>query len=138
VSRLFGLVSCWLCGLSTDVRHCLCHQQRTCSMNTMMQLSSVVQQTRLFFQPQIYSQEASAVGCRMQRVINPNKMKRPETQFFCWLQGGRNLLAGHTQQPSELDCRRPTAPPPPVRHAKRPYSRRCPTPLVSGKPDQAN
>jgi hypothetical protein len=30
--------------------------------------------------------------------------------FFCWLQEGRNLLAGHTQQPSEPDCRRPTAP----------------------------
>jgi hypothetical protein len=37
--------------------------------------------------------------------------------IFCWLQGGQNLLAGHTQQPSEPDCRRPMAPPPPVRHA---------------------
>jgi hypothetical protein len=30
---------------------------------------------------------------------------------FCWLQGGRNLLAGHTLQASKPDCRRPTAPP---------------------------
>jgi hypothetical protein len=36
------------------------------------------------------------------------------TFLFCWLQGGQNLLAGHTQQPSELDCQRPTAPPPPA------------------------
>jgi hypothetical protein len=34
--------------------------------------------------------------------------------IFCWLQGGQNLLDGHTQQPSEPDCRRPTAPPPPA------------------------
>jgi hypothetical protein len=33
------------------------------------------------------------------------------TMFFRWLQGGRNLLAGHTLQSSELDCRRPAAPP---------------------------
>jgi hypothetical protein len=42
--------------------------------------------------------------------------------FFLLVTRGQNLLAGHTQQPSEPDCRRPTALPPPVRHAKRPYS----------------
>jgi hypothetical protein len=45
--------------------------------------------------------------------------------MFFLLQGGRNLLAGHTLQSSEPDCRRPAAP---IRHAKRPYSRRCPAP----------
>jgi hypothetical protein len=34
--------------------------------------------------------------------------------FFVGYKGGHNLLAGHTQQPSGPDCRRPTAPPPPA------------------------
>jgi hypothetical protein len=46
-------------------------------------------------------------NCRQQRTAY-----KPQQHFF--LQGGQNLLAGHTQQPSEPDGRRPTAPPPPA------------------------
>jgi hypothetical protein len=38
----------------------------------------------------------------------------PLCTFFLWSQWGQTLVAGHTQQPSEPDCQRPTAPPPPA------------------------
>jgi hypothetical protein len=55
-------------------------------------------------------------------------MEHPSIHLFGWLQGGHNLLVGHTQQPmffcwcadtcftaaKRPGCQRPTAPPPPA------------------------
>jgi hypothetical protein len=53
-----------------------------------------------------------------------------QTAAFFWLQGGQNLTGWpYTAiKRTSINCRRPTAPLPPARLAKRPYRRRCPAP----------